>query len=256
MRELEIAERACVAGGKVALKYFQSDFEVRHKGKIDLVTDADVECERKIKSVISEEFPNHAFLGEESGSHGSSRHVWVIDPIDGTTNFVHGVDYFCHSVALVKDSSIVCGAVYNPVHKKLYKAYSGKGAFLNGKRISVSGVGKLIDSLIVTGFPYEASGHEDKTINAVSSLRGNCQGVRRFGAAALDFCMVADGSCDGFFEYFLNPWDVAAGIIIAREAGGKVTDINGSEATPNSGHFLASNSLLHEQIKSHLGAVD
>jgi len=254
MNELKVAERACVEAGKIALKYFRGKFNVRLKGAVDLVTDADIDCEKKIKSVIASEFPNHGFIGEEEGAFGSKESFWVIDPIDGTTNFAHGVDYFAHSIALVKNSEIVCGAVFNPVLKKLYSAQAGKGAFLNGKKISVSKAPMLRDSLLITGFPYNIPAYDEKTLRAVGSLKKQCQGVRRFGAASLDFCSVAEGICDGYFEYDLRPWDVAAGILIARESGGKVTDINGAEATINSGHFLVSNGLLHEKILEHLEA--
>ena len=255
MKEQSVAERACIEAGKVALKYFKGEFEVKHKGKIDLVTNADVECEQRIKKIISAEYPTHSFLGEEEGQQGEkSEYTWIIDPIDGTTNFSHGLDYFCHSIGLVKNGKIICGSVYNPVHKKLYSAYFGNGATLNGKKIHVSKVEKLIDSLLVTGFPYSAPEEESKTLRAIDSLRGNCHGIRRFGAAALDLCEVAQGSCDGFFEYVLKPWDVCAGILIVREAGGKVTNIIGEEANPYSNNFFASNSLLHEQVKEHLEA--
>lgn len=256
MKELQIAERACLEAGKIAMKYFQGDFEIRKKGIIDLVTDADVECEKKIKQIILNEYPNHSFMGEESGTQGENENVWVVDPIDGTTNFAHGLDHFSTSIALVKGKEIVCGAVFNPVTKKLFTAINGKGAFLNGKKIEVSKIDSLIDSLIVTGFPYNDPELEKKVISGISSLRGNCQGVRRFGSAALDMCYVAQGVVDGFYEYSLHPWDVAAGILIVREAGGRVTDINGDNAQIDSSHYLASNKLLHKEILSRLEGVE
>lgn len=254
MKELEVAERAAIEAGKVALGYFQKDFVIRKKGKIDLVTDADVACEKRIKKVISEEYPAHSFLGEEEGRVGKGRSVWHIDPIDGTTNFAHGFDYFSHSIALEKDGELVCGVVYNPVQKKLYSAIKGKGAFLNKKRIQVSAIDSLINSVIVTGYPYD-SGLRGKSHSAVGNLLGNCQGIRRFGSAALDFCRVAEGSCDAFFEYTLNSWDVAAGLLIVREANGYVSDVNGNEASPDSGHFVASNGLVHKQLLGYLERV-
>ena len=253
MNELSVCKRACIEAGEVALEYFQKEFEIKHKGKIDLVTTADFACEKKIKEVISSEFPEHAFLGEEEGASGDSEYLWVIDPIDGTTNFSHGLDHFCHSIALVKEKELICGAVYSPIFKKMFFAEKNKGAFLNDKKISVSKTSKLIDSILVTGFPYDDDELGEKTLKSIDSFRGNCQGLRRFGAAALDFCLVAQGVCDGFFEYTLQPWDVAAGILIVNEAGGKVTKIDGSEADIYSDNFLVSNSLLHPSIKSHLG---
>ncbi len=259
MKELEVAERAAVEAGKIAMKYFRGDFEVKLKGRNDLVTNADVECERHIKKIISSEYPLHSFLGEEEGSQGTSKDVWVIDPIDGTTNFVHGVEQFCHSIALVRDNELVCGAVYNPVMNLLYTAYRGKGAFLNGRRIKVSRAESLGECLIITGFPYDAVGAEEsdvhaKTLAAIASLRGSIHDVRRFGSAALDLCRVAHGICDAYFEYRIKPWDIAAGMLIVKEAGGKVTDINGNEASFMSPHFVASNGLVHERLLSHLEA--
>src|SRR3989344_55795 len=234
MQEIEVAKSACLEAGKIALKYFRKDFAVRLKGPVDVVTQADIECEREIKKVISSKYPSHSFLGEEEGKVGSSDSLWVIDPIDGTTNFVHGVDQFCHSVALVEGGEIICGAVFNPVQKKLYTAQRGSGAFLNGKKIYVSRVSRIEDSLLVSGFPYDAA-MQKKTFASTAALRGLCQDIRRFGSAALDLCYIAEGACDAFFEYVLRPWDVAAGILIVREAGGEVTDINGKTARIDSG---------------------
>lgn len=255
MKELEVCERACYEAGKIALKYFRGEYEIRKKGERDLVTQADIECEQRIKKVIAGEYATHAFLGEEGGRDGESKNVWVIDPIDGTTNFAHGIEQFCHSIALVREGQIVCGAIYNPVQKKLYSAYAGCGAKLNGNKIKVSTTDMLINSLLITGFPYNSPILEEKTLNAMFALRKRTQDLRRFGSACLDMCMVAEGLSEGFFEYKLNSWDVAAGILIVREAGGKVTDVNGREATIDSGNFLASNGILHEQIRAYLEGV-
>lgn len=255
MKELEVAERAVVEAGKIASKNFQGEFKVSLKGIRDLVTEVDIECERRIKKIISAEYAMHSFLGEEEGVQGDSPNVWIIDPIDGTTNFAHGIDQFCHSVALVRNGQPVCGAIYNPVQKKLYSAYVGKGAKFNGRPISVSKTENLMEALLITGFPYNANLFEEKTVRSISSIRPQCRDLRRFGSAALDLCYVAHGLCDGFFEYQLKPWDVAAGILIVREAGGKVTDINGKHADVNSGHFLASNGHLHDLIMKHLEGV-
>ena len=255
-KELQVAQKACFEAGKIAVKYFHEGFNIMHKGKADLVTDADIDCENKIREIILNAFPEHSFLGEESGRKGASEFVWVVDPIDGTTNFSHRLDVFSHSIGLVKGNEILCGAIFNPLQKKLFTAAKGKGAFLNGKKIHVSKTQKLVDSLLVTGFPYERNSLDDKTLRSIASLRGKCQDLRRFGSAALDFCSVAQGVLDGFFEYSLKPWDVAAGILIVREAGGKVTDINGLPAQIDSGHFLASNGLLHNGIMKSLERVE
>ncbi len=255
MIELEAAEKACVEAGSIAMKYFRGKFSIRLKGPRNIVTQADIEAERRIKAIIARDFPEHSFLGEEEGKHGEGEHVWLIDPIDGTTNFAHGVDYFCTSIGLARGDELVCGAVYNPVHNRLYSAYKGKGAWLNRKKISVSKTAKLEDSLVVSGFPYSNRLLEEKTILSTKALYGNCQDIRRFGSAALDLCAVAQGTCEAFFEYDLKPWDVAAGVLIAREAGGQVTDCNGKEAGVNSGHFLATNGLLHSAMLEKLERV-
>tara|TARA_Y100000310_G_scaffold345455_1_gene465188 strand:+ start:2567 stop:3337 length:771 start_codon:yes stop_codon:yes gene_type:complete len=255
MNEIEVAKKACVEAGKIAMKYFQGNFTVTKKGKIDLVTNADLECEQKIKKVIAAEYPTHSFLGEEEGKVGSDKNLWIIDPIDGTTNFAHGIDNFSHSVALVRDNEVICGVVYNPVQKKMFTAAKGQGAFLNGKKIVVSKTEKLIDSVIVTGFPYDDGELRASAVGSIKSLVGNCQGIRRFGSAALDFCFVAQGVFDGYYEYFLNPWDVAAGFLIAKEAGAKITDINGNDTTINSRHFIVTNEKIHEELRKHLEVV-
>ncbi|VVC00077.1 Fructose-1,6-bisphosphatase/inositol-1-monophosphatase [uncultured archaeon] len=257
-QELLLAENACVAAGKIAMGHFREALEIKFKdaGSLrNMVTRADVECERKIKEVISKEFPAHSFLGEEEGRHGNSDFVWVIDPIDGTTNFVHGLDYFAQSVALVHKGVPVCGAVYNPARKMMFSAEKGKGAFLNKKKISVSKVDSIEKSLLLSGFPYEGGVFEEKTLKSMASLRGKCQDLRRFGSASLDFCAVAEGICDAYFEYVLQPWDVAAGMLIAAEAGGKVTDINGGEELIGSKHFLVSNGLIHGVVLEKLERV-
>lgn len=254
-KELKVAQKACAEAGKIALKFFREGFEVRHKGKADLVTDADIACEKKIKEVIAKAFPTHSFLGEESGRKGNSEFLWVVDPIDGTTNFSHRLEVFCHSIALVKGGDILCGAVFNPVQEKLFCAEKGKGSFFNGKKIHVSKTSQLVDSLLVTGFPYERNSLDDKTLKSIANLRGKCQDLRRFGSAALDLCNVACGVLDGYFEYSLQPWDVAAGLLIVREAGGKVSEINGANAGIYSGNFLASNGFLHNKILENLERV-
>jgi len=255
VNELETAKLAAIEAGKIALKYFQGDFELKYKGPRNIVTQADTECEQRIKKVISKEHPGHAFLGEEFGSEGSSKHLWIIDPIDGTTNFSHGVDQFCHSIAYTRDGRVLCGVVYNPVQKKMYTAEYGRGSRMNGRKIFVSKTDLLENSLLISGFPYDEPALEEKTFASMKTLRPRCRDIRRFGSAALDLCYVAQGVCDAFFEYRLNAWDVAAGMLIVAEAGGKVTDINGAEALVDSGHFLATNAHLHDQMLSHLERV-
>ncbi|HLC93134.1 MAG TPA: inositol monophosphatase family protein [archaeon] len=255
MNEIETAKLACIRAGDIAMKYFRTGIGADFKSDRSIVTKADVECEKKIRAVIANDFPSHGFLGEEGGMHGDQQNLWVIDPIDGTTNFFHGVEQFAVSVAFVKNGIVQCGCVYNPVTKNLYSAQLGKGAFLNKNKIHVSKTSDMLQSLLVSGFPYESESLKEKTYKSIIALRDNCQDIRRFGSASLDMCFVAHGICDGFFEYDLKPWDVAAAMLIVREAGGRVTDINGEEAGLNSGHFLATNKVLHEGILKHLERV-
>ncbi len=254
-KELALAQRACLAAGKIAMKYFRGKFTMRLKAPRNIVTQADVECEQAVKRIISNAFPSHSFIGEEEGAQGRTGEVWHIDPIDGTTNFAHGLEYFCTSIGFVKNGWVVCGAVYQPALKKMFYASKGGGAFLNGKKIHVSAVSRLEDALLISGFPYDNSRLEEKTFASMKSLVGKCHDIRRFGSAALDFCAVAEGSCEAFFEYSLHSWDVAAGLLIVEEAGGAVTDINGVKATVGSGHFLASNRLLHRQVLERIERV-
>ena len=255
MNEIETAKLACIKAGEIAMKYFRTGIEAGYKGDHDIVTKADVECEKKIKAVIANDYPAHGFLGEEEGGSGDQNNLWVIDPIDGTTNFFHGVDQFAVSVAFVKNGKVACGCVYSPVHKNLYYAQVGKGAWLNKNKIRVSKTFELSSSLLVSGFPRGAPDLEDKTLKSLATLHPKCHDIRRFGSASMDMCYVAQGICDGFFEYTLHPWDIAAAMLIVREAGGQVTDINGNEAEINSGHFLATNKILHEQILENLERV-
>ncbi len=248
-KELVVAVKAARAAGKVSLKYFGKNFYVKKKGKIDLVTQADIECEKKIREIISKSFPKDSFLQEESGqSVGSSKRTWVIDPIDGTTNFAHSIPWFATSIALMEGEKVLFGVCFNPLSKELYTARIGRGAFLNGKKISVSKNRDLIDCVLATGFPYEGGRLADLTIKSMSNLVGHAQGVRRFGSAVLDLCFVARGSFDGFFEYKLNAWDVAAAGLVVHEAGGVMTDFSGKHASPYAGSFVASNSLVHNDL--------
>ena len=177
---------------------------------------------------------------------------WVVDPIDGTTNFAHGFPEFSVSIGLVEGDEILMGAVLKPYNKDIYFASQGEGAFLNNTRIYVSKTPELIKSLLITGFPYDRNVYAEKTLESVDRLTGEVQGIRRFGSAALDLCYVAEGTCDGFFEYTIKPWDVSAGMLLVKEAGGKVTTIAGDEADPFSGNFVATNGLLHDKLLERL----
>ena len=250
-------KEAAIEGGKVAMKYFRQKFDIMHKGKIDLVTEADIAVERKVQEILYKHFPKYGFLAEEASAQSGKLErpigkYWVVDPIDGTTNFAHGFPEFSISIGLVEGDEILMGLVFKPYTKDMYFAMQGQGATLNNARISVSKTNELVKSLLITGFPYDRNVFMEKTLESINVLSGEVQGLRRFGSAALDLCYVAEGTCDGFFEYTIKPWDVSAGILLVREAGGKVTTIAGEEADIYSGNYCATNGLLHEKLLERL----
>jgi myo-inositol-1(or 4)-monophosphatase len=222
----------------------------------NLVTEIDKKAEELIISKIKRRFPHHDFLGEESGSSGGgtdshaakSDHKWIIDPLDGTTNFTHGLPIYCVSIGLEVAGEVKLGVVYDPNQDELFAAERGTGAWLNNKRIRVSKRSKLIESLIVTGFPYNI---KENPFNATEHFRNflmSSQAVRRLGSAALDLCYVAAGRFDGYWEVTLNPWDMAAGIVLLEEAGGKFTDFKGFPSTIYKPNVLTTNGIIHEQM--------
>lgn len=221
----------------------------RKRGFTDLVTDVDKKCESLVIETIKEAFPEDAILAEESGGEikGDLPRRWIIDPLDGTTNFTHGFPFFCCSVALEENSHIVQGAVYEPIRDELFYASEGRGAELNGEPIHVSKRSDLKESLLGTGFAYDISGKADN-IKYLERALSRVQAVRRPGAAALDLCYVASGRYEGFWELGLAPWDTAAGIIIVREAGGVVSGLRGEEYSIDGKNILASNGLIHSKL--------
>ena len=260
MMEAIAIKEAAIEGGKVAMKYFRHKFDIMHKGKIDLVTEADIAVEKKVQEILYKHYPKYGFLAEEASANSGTLEkplgkYWVVDPIDGTTNFAHGFSEFSISIGLVEGDEVIMGVVFKPYTKDMYFAIQGEGATLNNSRISVSKTSELIKSLLITGFPYERNIFMEKTLESVNVLAGEVQGIRRFGSAALDLAYVAEGTCDGFFEYTIKPWDVSAGILLVREAGGKVTNIAGEEADPFSGNFIATNGLLHEQLMERMAKL-
>ncbi|MEZ4598231.1 MAG: inositol monophosphatase family protein [Syntrophotaleaceae bacterium] len=222
---------------------------VGYKGRADLVTDVDRQAEEIILGGLRQTYPDHAVLAEESGENlVQSDFRWVIDPIDGTTNFVHGYPFFCVSVAVQYRLETVAAVVYNPVHEELYTALKGRGACLNDRPIAVSQTGELAKSLVATGFPYRLGERWQHSMSLFEAFYLNSHGVRRDGAAALDLCYVAAGRFDGFWEYELKPWDVAAGILIVQEAGGKTTDFEANPSGIADRQILASNCVIHEEM--------
>jgi myo-inositol-1(or 4)-monophosphatase len=229
-----------------------SGFRVDKKGSIDLVTEIDLACERMCRQVVAERFPEHDILAEELGGEGpdraASRFRWVFDPLDGTTNYAHGLPIYCSSLALEIDGRAEVAAIYDPTRKELFTAERGEGAYLNGRLLRVSETQVLLDSLLVTGFPYSVHEESRDLVELFGFFLGRARAVRRLGSAAIDLCYVAAGRFEAFWEQHLQPWDVAAGALIVEEAGGRVTGMNGAPFDAAAAHLIASNGHLHGQI--------
>lgn len=227
---------------------------VSKKGPIDLVTEADIASEKNIIAEIRRRFPDHEILAEESGLNqtGKSACRWIIDPLDGTTNFAHQIPLFAVSIAFAVDNEINVGIVLNPVSGELFTAVRGQGATLNGTAIEVSRQKDISESLLATGFPYDVKQMLDPVMLRFKQCIAASQGIRRLGSAALDLCFVACGRFEGFWEENLNPWDTAAGWLIAEEAGARVTDFSGNPYDLNQKEILATNSHIHNELQSTL----
>ncbi|MEW5903376.1 MAG: inositol monophosphatase family protein [Pseudomonadota bacterium] len=221
---------------------------VTKKSHADYVSEVDRAAERIIVETLLEAYPTHAILAEEGGAQGESEYVWIIDPLDGTTNFLHGVPQYAVSIALQHNGVLTQAVVYDPTKNDLFTATRGRGAFLNDKRIRVSKRKQLIDSLIGTGFPYTRFEHMDAYMAIFKDIMQNSAGLRRPGAASLDLAWTAAGRYDGFYETGLKPWDIAAGCLLITEAGGIVSDLAGSAKHLESGHVCAGNPNIHEQL--------
>jgi myo-inositol-1(or 4)-monophosphatase len=225
---------------------------VDKKGSIDLVTEIDLACEQMCRDTIAERFPGHDVLAEELGGSTAdrpSRYRWVFDPLDGTTNYAHGLPIYCSSLALEIDGRAEVAAIYDPTRKELFTGERGEGAYLNGRALRVSQTETLIDALLVTGFPYTV--HEESGGDLVALFGyflGRARAVRRLGSAALDLCYVAAGRFEAFWEQHLKPWDVAAGALIVEEAGGRVTGMDGGPFDPAAAHLIASNGHVHREV--------
>lgn len=227
--------------------------EQKEGQETNLVTEIDRKSEEIIITKIKQRYPHHDFLAEESGSHEvSSEYRWIIDPLDGTLNFTHGFPIFSVSLALEVKGEIVLGIVYDPNGDELYSAEKGRGALLNNKPIHVSSTRKLIESMLVTGFPYSIKSNPDNAVQHFNNFLMEAQAIRRLGSAALDLCYVAAGRFDGFWEVALHPWDMAGGVLILEEAGGKYTDFRGFPTTIYNKQLLVSNGVIHDQMVSVL----
>jgi myo-inositol-1(or 4)-monophosphatase len=249
---LATATEIVLKAGAIQQARRESGFRIDKKGKIDLVTEVDVECERMCRAVIGDRFPDHDVLGEELSPeiHATTTapHRWVFDPLDGTTNYAHGLPIFCSSLALEIDGRAEVAAIFDPSRGELFTAERGVGAFLNGARLSTSDTEALIDSLLVTGFPYDVHKQSGDLVQLFGAFLGKARAVRRLGSAALDLCYVAAGRFDGFWEQHLKPWDVAAGALIVTEAGGLITGMDGSAFDPHAAHLVASNGRVHAEL--------
>ena len=247
---LTTAIEAVVRAGDLQMAQFGGDFKIDKKGTIDLVTEVDMAVERMFRALVAERFPDHQVLAEELGGAAlaPAGPCWVFDPIDGTTNFAHGLPIFCSSLALEINGVAEVAAVYDPTRKELFTAERGGGAFLNGAPLRVSSATLLVDAMLVTGFPYDIHSRVDEIIGLFGAFIGQARAVRRLGSAAIDLCYVAAGRLDGFWELDLKPWDIAGGALIVAEAGGRITNMAGEPFTSRGGHVLATNGHLHEDM--------
>jgi len=245
----KIATQAALKSGICIKKSLGKIKKISYKGRINLVTDVDKKAEGIIIKKILSAFPDHSILSEEIGSKkGTSDCKWIIDPLDGTTNFARSFPFFCVSIALEKKGKVILGVIYDPLRDELFFAEEKKGAYLNKKRISVSKTKKLSKAFLATGFAYGIKEAKDNNIRNFKNFLMRSLAIRRAGSAALDFCYVACGRFDGFWEVGLHPWDCAAGTLIIKEAGGAVTKFDGSDYSHYNEYVLASNGLIHKQM--------
>lgn len=250
---MSLAIVAAKGAGRVLMEHYGRLSGFDRKGVVDLVCAADRESEKFLQETILNQFHNDGLLGEEgTRREGSSGFTWIIDPLDGTTNFVHTHPMFCISIGIEFEGRVVGGCVYIPYYDELFRAIDGEGAFLNERPIRVSRTANLNDAVLVTGFPYNRREIVDDLLVIIRRAIVNALGFRRSGSAAIDMCYVACGRCDGFWEQDLKPWDLAAGEVIVREAGGMVTDWDGGPHSIYAGRTLASNGLIHDEMRRTL----
>ncbi len=251
-----VAAEAAREAGQLLVERYRTEFAVSRKGIVNLVTEVDIAAENLIVSRIRKAFPTHSILAEENHPDVSSAGFkWIIDPLDGTTNYAHGYPVFSISIGLEFEGELLLGAVFDPTRNELFSARRGGGAFCNDIPIHVSKTGFLVGSLLATGFPYDVHTSPQNNLENYCAFAVRAQGVRRGGSAAIDLCYVASGRLDGFWELKLNPWDCAAGSLIVREAGGKITDFRDRPFSIYGREVVASNSLIHQQMLEVLEAA-
>ena len=246
----QTAWQAAHAAGDLIRENWHRPKEIAYKGAIDLVTSVDRDAERCIVNMLRQHYPEHSILAEEetdvAGNHDSYR--WIVDPLDGTTNFAHGYPQFCVSVALEHEKDLLLGIVYDPLRRECFSAIRGQGAKLNGETIRVSATPELDQALLATGFPYDRRDNPDFYLNYFKAFMMRSQGIRRAGSAALDLCYVACGRLDGFWEFKLHPWDIAAASLIVQESGGHLSDFSGGVFSIHGSETLASNGTIHNAM--------
>jgi len=246
---MTVAIKAARTAGGILRENIHGIREISFKGDINLVTEMDMRSERAVVEILQASFPGHGIVAEEETRiRNDSGFTWILDPLDGTTNYAHGYPFFSVSIALEQDEEVILGVVYDPMRDELFSAQKGQGAFLNGKSIHVTRIDTLIRSLLATGFPYDRKESEKNNLDHFHGLLMASQEVRRDGSAALDLCYVASGRFDGFWELKLKPWDVAAGSHILREAGGRVSDFSGARFSIHDDEIVASNGKIHAQM--------
>jgi myo-inositol-1(or 4)-monophosphatase len=252
---LEVALEAAREGGRILLAEFDRPVKISYKGEVDIVTQADRRSEEAVVTLLRTRFPKHAIVAEEGGGQETeSPFRWFVDPLDGTTNFAHGYPVFCVSLAVEHKGTRIAGVVYDPTRDELFSAAKGNGSRLNGRPIQVSTTARLAECLVATGFPSHKR-HQNPNIYFYHQLTLRSHGVRRAGSAALDLCNVAAGRFDGFWEFNLNPWDTAAGVLLVEEAGGRVTDFSGGCFRIASRETLASNGHVHDELLAEFQAI-
>ena len=252
-RAREVAVDAARAAGEILRSRVDSIREIRHKSAVDIVTDVDVQSEHEVSARLLKAFPTHSILGEEGGARMGSeaRYRWIVDPLDGTTNYAHGFPFFCVSIGLEVDGRMALGVAYAPSLDELFVAEAGGGATVNDRPIRVSTTAELPQALLATGFPYDRA-EFPRALKSFELLSLRSQAVRRAGSAVLDLCYVACGRLDGYWEHHVRPWDLAAGSLMVVEAGGAVTATDGSDFSVDGGQVLATNGVLHASLAATL----